>query len=73
MFGARARTSESFHTLKVTLETHKAHRTTSGDKIINPDLTIPPRPTISNVQWISGTQYFTPADLDTLGKLSSEL
>ncbi|KAJ9658926.1 Lethal(2) giant larvae sro7 [Coniosporium apollinis] len=32
----------------------------------NPDLTIPPRPTISNLQWISGTQYITPSDLDLL-------
>ncbi|KAH8167819.1 hypothetical protein CIB48_g473 [Xylaria polymorpha] len=34
------------------------------DRLINPDLTIPPRPTISNMQWISGTQYISPADLD---------
>ncbi|KAI8956564.1 lethal giant larvae like, C-terminal-domain-containing protein [Daldinia sp. FL1419] len=38
----------------------------TADKLINPALEIPPRPTISNVQWISGTQYVTPADLDLL-------
>lgn len=36
------------------------------DKLFNPDALIPPRPTISNVQWITGTQYVTPADLDLL-------
>ncbi|KAK7747785.1 Lethal(2) giant larvae sro7 [Diatrype stigma] len=37
------------------------------DTLINPNLTIPPpRPTISNMQWISGTQHVTPADLDLL-------
>ena len=40
--------------------------TTSKDKLINPDALIPPRPTISNVQWISGTQHFTASDLDVL-------
>ncbi|KAI0520873.1 lethal giant larvae like, C-terminal-domain-containing protein [Xylaria bambusicola] len=38
----------------------------AADRLINPDLTIPPRPTISNMQWISGTQYISPADLDLL-------
>ncbi|KAI0205982.1 lethal giant larvae like, C-terminal-domain-containing protein [Astrocystis sublimbata] len=38
----------------------------TADKLINPDLAIPPRPTISNVQWLSGTQYISPADLDLL-------
>ncbi|KAI5863600.1 lethal giant larvae like, C-terminal-domain-containing protein [Durotheca rogersii] len=38
----------------------------TADQLINPDLSIPPRPTISNVQWISGTQYVSPADLDLL-------
>lgn len=38
---------------------------------MNPDLLIPPRPTISNIQWISGTQYVTPADMDLLSKLTS--
>ncbi|KAI8627479.1 lethal giant larvae like, C-terminal-domain-containing protein [Xylariaceae sp. FL1651] len=38
----------------------------TSDKLINPDLVMPPRPTISNVQWISGTQYVSPSDLDLL-------
>jgi hypothetical protein len=38
------------------------------DTLINPELLIPPRPTISNMQWISGTQYVTPADMDLLSK-----
>lgn len=38
------------------------------DVLFNPDLVIPPRPTISNIQWISGTQYVTPADMDLLSK-----
>ncbi|KAI1442326.1 lethal giant larvae like, C-terminal-domain-containing protein [Annulohypoxylon stygium] len=38
----------------------------TADKLINPDLAVPPRPTISNVQWISGTQYVSPTDLDLL-------
>ncbi|RMZ70549.1 snare-dependent exocytosis [Pyrenophora seminiperda CCB06] len=36
------------------------------DILLNPNLLIPPRPTISNLQWISGTQYVTPEDLDLL-------
>ncbi|KAF2660712.1 hypothetical protein K491DRAFT_588766 [Lophiostoma macrostomum CBS 122681] len=36
------------------------------DTLMNPDLLIPPRPTISNMQWISGTQFVTPADMDLL-------
>jgi syntaxin-binding protein 5 len=36
------------------------------DKMINPELAVPPRPTISNLQWISGTQYVSPTDLDLL-------
>ncbi|KAF2122524.1 lethal giant larvae like, C-terminal-domain-containing protein [Lophiotrema nucula] len=36
------------------------------DTLINPELLIPPRPTISNLQWISGTQMVTPADMDLL-------
>ncbi|KAH9862222.1 hypothetical protein IAQ61_010425 [Plenodomus lingam] len=36
------------------------------DMLLNPSLLIPPRPTISNIQWISGTQYVTPADMDLL-------
>ncbi|TPX18233.1 uncharacterized protein E0L32_002742 [Thyridium curvatum] len=38
----------------------------SKDKMINPDLAIPARPTISNFQWVSGTQYVSPTDLDVL-------
>lgn len=38
------------------------------DILLNPELPIPPRPTISNMQWISGTQYVTPADMDLLSK-----
>ncbi|KAI9703965.1 MAG: hypothetical protein M1820_005747 [Bogoriella megaspora] len=38
----------------------------SEDILLNPQLLIPPRPTISNMQWISGTQYITPLDLDIL-------
>ncbi|KAJ4292980.1 Lethal(2) giant larvae sro7 [Collariella sp. IMI 366227] len=28
-----------------------------GDTLVNPRLVLPPRPTISNLQWISGTQH----------------
>lgn len=38
----------------------------SRDILINPELAMPPRPTISNFQWISGTQYVSPTDLDLL-------
>lgn len=38
----------------------------SPDTLINPKLECPPRPTISNLQWISGTQYVSPLDLDLL-------
>jgi hypothetical protein len=38
------------------------------DILMNPELLIPPRPTISNIQWISGTQHVTPADMDLLSK-----
>ncbi|KAK2609146.1 Lethal(2) giant larvae sro7 [Conoideocrella luteorostrata] len=38
----------------------------SPDTMINPKLECPPRPTISNMQWISGTQYVSPVDLDLL-------
>ncbi|KAF7544994.1 hypothetical protein G7Z17_g9525 [Cylindrodendrum hubeiense] len=38
----------------------------SPDTLINPKLECPPRPTISNMQWISGTQYISPPDLDLL-------
>ncbi|KAF2177934.1 hypothetical protein K469DRAFT_676653 [Zopfia rhizophila CBS 207.26] len=36
------------------------------DILMNPELLIPPRPTISNMQWISGTQHVTPSDMDLL-------
>ena len=42
--------------------------TRSQDRIFNPELLIPPRPTISNFQWVSGTQYITPSDIDILSK-----
>lgn len=38
----------------------------SADKLVNPEAVVPPRPTISNVQWLSGTQYVSPTDLDLL-------
>lgn len=37
-----------------------------GDILWNQNLAIPPRPTISNLQWIAGTQYVSPTDLDIL-------
>jgi len=40
--------------------------TRSLDRIFNQEAFIPPRPTISNMQWLSGTSYVTPADMDTL-------
>ncbi|CEL08030.1 Putative SNARE-dependent exocytosis protein [Aspergillus calidoustus] len=38
----------------------------SEDQLYNPQLIIPPRPTITNMQWISGTQYISTADMDVL-------
>lgn len=38
----------------------------TADVLINPTLRTPTRPTISNVQWLSGTQYVSPTDLDLL-------
>ncbi|KAK5131379.1 hypothetical protein LTR08_000982 [Meristemomyces frigidus] len=38
----------------------------SQDTLFNPQALIPPRPTISTVQWVTGTQYITPADMDLL-------
>lgn len=40
----------------------------SRDRLINPEAmkTVPPRPTISNLQWISGTMHITPSDMDAL-------
>jgi syntaxin-binding protein 5 len=37
-----------------------------GLRLFNPEAIIPPRPTISNMQWVTGTQYITPSDLDLL-------
>jgi hypothetical protein len=36
------------------------------DRLFNPERLIPPRPTISNVQWLTGTQHVTPLDMDIL-------
>jgi hypothetical protein len=38
----------------------------STDRLYDATKTIPPRPTISNLQWIAGTQYITPSDMDML-------
>ncbi|KAK7529812.1 lethal giant larvae like, C-terminal-domain-containing protein [Phyllosticta citribraziliensis] len=38
----------------------------NDDALFNPNMAVPPRPTISNLQWLSGTQYITPADMDLL-------
>ncbi|KAK5075524.1 Lethal(2) giant larvae sro7 [Lithohypha guttulata] len=38
----------------------------SADKLWDPTKTPIPRPTISNLQWIAGTQYITPSDMDVL-------
>jgi syntaxin-binding protein 5 len=40
--------------------------TRSKDLLWNKDAIIPPRPTISNFQWVSGTQFVTPTDMDIL-------
>ncbi|KAL8915614.1 MAG: hypothetical protein Q9172_006846 [Xanthocarpia lactea] len=40
--------------------------TRSLDRLLNVDALVPPRPTISNVQWMTGTLYVTPADMDAL-------
>ncbi|KAL8716887.1 MAG: hypothetical protein Q9225_005821, partial [Loekoesia sp. 1 TL-2023] len=40
--------------------------TRSLDKLFNIEALIPPRPTISNVEWMTGTLHVTPADMDTL-------
>ena len=40
--------------------------TRSLDKLFNVDALIAARPTISNLQWISGTSYVSPADMDRL-------
>lgn len=38
----------------------------STDRLYDPAKLVPPRPTISNLQWIAGTQYITPSDMDLL-------
>ncbi|KAL2866957.1 putative SNARE-dependent exocytosis protein (Sro7) [Aspergillus lucknowensis] len=38
----------------------------SEDQLFNPEVAVPPRPTITNIQWLSGTQYISPADMDIL-------
>lgn len=38
----------------------------STDKLFDPVKMVPPRPTISNLQWIAGTQFITPSDMDIL-------
>ena len=38
----------------------------STDRLFDAAKFVPPRPTISNLQWISGTQYITPSDMDLL-------
>ncbi|KAL8771698.1 MAG: hypothetical protein Q9209_002889 [Squamulea sp. 1 TL-2023] len=40
--------------------------TRSLDKLLNIEALPPPRPTISNVQWMTGTLHVTPADMDAL-------
>ena len=40
----------------------------SHDKLYNPDAIMPPRPTISNLQWVTGVQYVSPTDMDILSK-----
>lgn len=41
-------------------------RTKPQDKLFNREVVIPTRPIISNLQWLSGSQYVLPADLDLL-------
>lgn len=38
----------------------------STDRLLDSTKLVPPRPTISNLQWIAGTQYITPSDMDLL-------
>jgi hypothetical protein len=51
-------------------DTETIRRYPSNDKLYNPEAVIPQRPTITNIQWISGTQYISPADMDILSTLS---
>jgi syntaxin-binding protein 5 len=41
-------------------------RQQSQDRLFNPEALIPQRPTISNLQWMAGTQYVSPTDMDVL-------
>ena len=50
----------------VGVSAYQTHSPRSMDKLFDPEALVPPRPTISNLQWISGTQYVSPADLDLL-------
>ncbi|GME34155.1 hypothetical protein GTA08_BOTSDO06725 [Neofusicoccum parvum] len=36
------------------------------DALFNPNMAVPARPTISNMQWISGSQYVSPEDIELL-------
>ncbi|KAJ5494149.1 hypothetical protein N7463_010236 [Penicillium fimorum] len=54
------------NSLKCGANADPAYRHTSNDKLYNPEAVVPSRPTITNVQWISGTQYVSPADMDIL-------
>lgn len=47
-----------------------AYSAPSQDRLYDPEKVTPQRPTITNLQWISGTQYVSPADMDVLGKCS---
>ncbi|KAI9771462.1 MAG: hypothetical protein M1840_002082 [Geoglossum simile] len=38
----------------------------SQDRLFNPEALIPQRPTISNLQWVAGTQYVSTTDMDAL-------
>jgi syntaxin-binding protein 5 len=49
------------------------HRRPSLDQLFNAQAVIPPRPTISNIQWLSGTQYVSPVDMDILSALPTAL
>ena len=51
-------------------DTKTTRRHPSNDRLYNPEAVIPQRPTITNIQWISGTQYISPADMDILSMSS---
>ena len=42
----------------------------SMDKLFNTEAIPPPRPTLSNIQWLASGTYMSPADLDKLSKPS---